>query len=637
MLEKLKTVPVFKNRPTFWVLVALLVLSLCGSYHAEYLADKASLESNPVVEQKLADAIEMEEMKAKPALWDESTRGLSVLIADIRSNRILAAKVTSNKILITTKGADPNSAGERYNVADIKFLNQVAKAFNDEYLLLDKDKMFLVEYQDTSVKPNIFQLIHASFTLIFTTIIIGFAIYFIRQILVKDINLSIKPKMNFSDVIGAHEAKSALNDVTRYLKDPDSFIRLGVRPPRGVLMSGSPGVGKTQLAKALAGECGVNFIAITGGQFSSQYYGLGIQKVKMLFNKARKHAPCIVFVDEIDGVGTRFASQNASDTESNRIINQILAEMDGFDDRAGVIVIGATNHPSSLDPALLREGRFDRKVNVSLPNIDDRELLFRYFSKSMSLSHDIDFSMLARLSIGLTPASISFAANQAGLISIKLGANEVGMEHFLESLDIARMGEAKVLSRPMPEDERKRIAVHEAGHAVLSSYLKSGRVERVTIIPRGEALGVTLVTNDHDSSLYTQTELTNRILVLLGGRNAEKLILNDISSGASGDLDEASNIAYKMVANYGMVEKQLFSANTAKGLRANSHDDQYLSMANDLLVLLDMECFRLLGKIRPSLDGVISELLTHETISGTVVADILLSNEARPVIQLDAA
>jgi cell division protease FtsH len=317
-----------------------------------------------------------------------------------------------------------------------------------------------------------------------------------------------KPETRFKDVIGVQEAKEALEDIVAYLKNPKKFSELGARPPKGVVLEGHFGSGKTLLARAVAGEAGVPCFALSGSDFSDMFLGVGVRRVKKLFAQAREHAPCVVFIDEIDGLGRRSAGSSAGETENNRIINALLVELDGFSPMTGIVVLGATNNVDNLDPALIRPGRFDRTCHLGLPNVDERECLFALYATELRTDGNGDFRQLARLSTGLSPASIANVVNLAALLAAKEDASAVTQKHFQRVLEQHRMGgPAATGQSTLGVAERHRIAVHEAGHALVAKLLKVGVVEKVSILQRGRALGVTLVTTEQDAILQSEPEV----------------------------------------------------------------------------------------------------------------------------------
>jgi cell division protease FtsH len=407
---------------------------------------------------------------------------------------------------------------------------------------------------------------------------------------------------------------------------------MGVRAPCGILMVGGPGVGKTRLAQALAGECGANFISITGSYFSAKYYGVGIQKVKRLFELARKNAPTVIFIDEADGLAKRTDTGGGPvEAESNRIINQLLAEMDGFASNEGVIIVAATNHPDNLDEALRRPGRFDRTVQVRLPDLEDRTKIFSFYAaKLTSKSDDIDFNQLARLTTGLSPATLAMIVNQAGLVAHKAGDDEVASKHFVEAIKIARIGDVSGAERALNDDERKRIAVHEAGHGLVAALLGTGVLEEVTILPRGGALGAALITKTQDKHLYLETEIRNEIQVLLGGRNAELLMFSEASSGAAQDLQEASRIGLDMVSKFGFnADGNLFSLAALPAQYAGLQMKTAIKHANILLKHLNEACYALLRDNEPVLRAIAEQLLESETVPGATVYRLIEEHKAK--------
>ncbi|GBG14479.1 cell division protease FtsH [Novimethylophilus kurashikiensis] len=415
----------------------------------------------------------------------------------------------------------------------------------------------------------------------------------------------------FSDVIGAADAKAALQDVVNYLKDPEAYSRVGATPSRGVLMSGPPGTGKTLLAKALAGECGVSFIACSGADFSSKFFGVGITMVKSLFARARKEGAAIIFIDEIDGIGRRSSNESTGQAEQNRIINQFLIELDGFNASERIIVIGATNFVDNIDPALIREGRFDRKIELRLPDVVEREQLLRYYSRKLTVSPDIDFAQLARLTLGLSPAAVAALVNQGALRAARAGSSVVSMQHLTDAVETTHLGE--VSGAMMSEDERYKTAVHEAGHALLSVIRKSGNVEKVTIIPRTNALGVTFISHEDSVKLETKTSLNHHIDVLLAGRAAEQLVFGESSNGAGSDLHRATAIATDMLNKFG------FGSGLAVVTKDYLTPENHIKELNELLATRYKETCQVLEQHMSSLKAVASLLMRDETVDGAII------------------
>lgn len=365
-----------------------------------------------------------------------------------------------------------------------------------------------------------------------------------------------KSKKTFDDVAGADEEKDELKEIVDFLKAPERFRQLGARIPKGVLLVGPPGTGKTLLAKAVAGEAGVPFFTISGSDFVEMFVGVGASRVRDLFENAKKNAPCIIFIDEIDAVGRhRGAGLGGGHDEREQTLNQLLVEMDGFGVNEGVIIIAATNRPDILDPALLRPGRFDRQVVVDAPDVKGREAILGVHSKGKPLADDVDLSIIAKTTVGFSGADLENLMNEAALSAARKEKTEISMMDIEDSIMKVVAGPEKK-SRKIPEKAKRLTAFHEAGHAVASKMLPTqDRVHQVSIIPRGRAGGYTLSLPKEDMHYNSKTEMLEEIIVLLGGRVAEQLVLNDISTGASNDIERATNIAKAMVTRYGMSEK----------------------------------------------------------------------------------
>lgn len=562
------------------------------------------------------------QMRHDVSAWTGREKDASVMLRDLREQKVAAIGVSPNAILVSTLD------GAKYFVTDHNAV------FSNALLLGEMKAGSTSPYQlvwlpDANIQTgsarwlNAFDTAREVISLLLPLLLIAGLVWFMRREMTGGAKMLAKsPTLRFQDVIGAGEAKAALADVQAYLTDSAQFTGMGLRAPCGVLMTGGPGVGKTRLAQALAGECGANFISITGSYFSAKYYGVGIQKVKNLFELARKNAPTVIFIDEADGLGKRTDTGGGpAETESNRIVNQLLAEMDGFESNEGVIIVAATNHPDNLDEALRRPGRFDRTVQVRLPDMEDRAMILRFYAaKLTSKSDEIDFSQLARLSTGLSPATLSMIVNQAGLLARKAGDDVVASRHFLEAIKIARIGDVNGAERALSEEERTRIAIHEAGHGLTAALLGTGVLEEVTILPRGGALGVALITKMQDKHLYRETEIRNEIQVLLGGRNAELLMFSEASSGAAQDLQEASRIALDMVSKFGFnVDGNLFSLAALSPQYAGLQMKGAIEHANVLLKELNEACYALLRANEPVLRAIADRLLESETVPGETV------------------
>ena len=372
----------------------------------------------------------------------------------------------------------------------------------------------------------------------------------------KILNPTDKTKVTFNDVAGVDEEKEELEEIVEFLKNPRKFTEMGARIPKGVLLVGQPGTGKTLLAKAVAGEAGVPFFIISGSDFVEMFVGVGASRVRDLFEEAKKKAPCIVFIDEIDAVGRqRGAGLGGGHDEREQTLNQLLVEMDGFSANEGVIVLAATNRPDVLDKALLRPGRFDRQIVVSAPDVKAREEILEVHSRKKKLAPDVDLKTIAKNTSGFSGADLENVLNEAALLAARRNKPEISMTEVEDAMVKVAMGPEK-RTRVRSEKEQKLVAYHEAGHAVVSRFLPTqDPVHQISIIPRGMAGGYTMYRPTEDKSFMSRTEMIENIVSLLGGRVSEKLVLDDISTGASNDIERATKIARNMVTKYGMSER----------------------------------------------------------------------------------
>ena len=362
-----------------------------------------------------------------------------------------------------------------------------------------------------------------------------------------------KIRIRFSDVAGCDEEKQEMAEIIDYLKYPKKFEKMGARIPKGILLSGHPGTGKTLLAKAVAGEANVPFYSISGSDFVEMFVGVGASRVRDMFKKAQQTAPCIIFIDEIDAVGRqRGAGFGGGHDEREQTLNQLLVEMDGMEENTGVVVIAATNRPDVLDPALLRAGRFDRQITVALPDRKGREAILHVHARNKKFVKDLDLGALAKRTPGFSGADLENVLNEAAILAVRENKDEIGMKQIDEAIDRVMMGPAKV-SRTYDDKTKKLVAYHESGHAIIGLFLENAQVvQKVTIIPRGQAGGYNLMTPKEEKMMHTKNDLLDTITSYMGGRTAEELFFDDITTGASNDIQNATNIAKDMVTLYGM-------------------------------------------------------------------------------------
>ena len=429
-----------------------------------------------------------------------------------------------------------------------------------------------------------------------------------------------KTKIRFDDVAGLEEEKAEMIEIVEFLKKPEKFTKMGARIPKGVLLYGKPGTGKTLIAKAIAGEADVPFISMSGSEFIEMFAGLGASRVRKLFEKARKLAPCIVFIDEIDAIGSRRTSNSGAETENNQTLNQLLVEMDGFSSEETIIVLAATNRPEMLDKALLRPGRFDRQITIPTPDLKGRLEILKIHSKDKRLADDVNLESIAEDTAGFTGAELENILNEAAIIATKNKHEDIENNDVEEAVKKVTVGLEK-RTRVMSQKDKKLTAYHEAGHAVVSRYLPTQtNVKEVSIIPRGVAGGYTMYKSDEDKYYISKTEMQEKLIALLGGRAAEKLVLDDISTGASNDIEVATKIARDMVTKYGMsdtlgpidfqgkepYEMQMFGENIG---------DKIGEEVKTLIDIAYRDAISLLQEHRDKLDMIAQALLEKEKIN----------------------
>jgi cell division protease FtsH len=444
-------------------------------------------------------------------------------------------------------------------------------------------------------------------------------------------------KVTFADVAGIDEAKAELEEVIDFLKDPKKYTKLGGRIPKGLLLVGPPGTGKTLLARAIAGEADVPFLSISGSDFVEMFVGVGASRVRDLFSQAKKNAPCIVFIDEIDAVGRhRGAGLGGGHDEREQTLNQLLVEMDGFESNEGVILISATNRPDVLDPALLRPGRFDRQVVVPLPDVKGREKIFEVHARNAPIAEDVSFAVLARGTPGTSGADIENLINEAVLNAARASRDKVTMSDFEFAKDKILMGTERK-SMVISEQEKRNTSYHETGHALVARLIPgTDPIHKVTIIPRGRALGVTQQLPIDEKHTYPREYLEKNISILLGGRAAEELVLDDFTTGAGNDIERATNLARKMVCEWGMSDKlgplsygkkeeQIFL-----GREFATHKDYSEETAKNIdaeIIAIVMRNYerakKLLGEHIDLLHKVAGELLVKEVLTGAEIDEMI--------------
>ena len=484
----------------------------------------------------------------------------SELVENIEAGNVASIELSSGGDTATVTLNDNSKTQKQVNIPSLdSFIS-----YTEDYL---KEGRFTLEEDSESIWITILSLITP-----FGLLIIFFVFWFFMmntgnsqggsktmtfgKSKARMINSAEKNKITFDDVAGVDEEKEELEEIVEFLKNPKKYTDMGARIPKGVLLVGQPGTGKTLLAKAVAGEAGVPFFIISGSDFVEMFVGVGASRVRDLFEQAKRNAPCIIFIDEIDAVGRqRGAGLGGGHDEREQTLNQLLVEMDGFSANEGVIVLAATNRPDVLDKALLRAGRFDRQIVVGAPDVKAREQILEVHSKKKRLSDDVDLKVIAKNTSGFSGADLENVLNEAALLAARRNLPEIGMKEIEDAMVKVTMGPEK-RTRVRSEKENKLVAYHEAGHAVVSRFLPTqDPVHQISIVPRGMAGGYTMYRPTEDKSFMSKSEMEETIVSLLGGRVAEKLILNDISTGASNDIERATKIAREMVTKYGMSEK----------------------------------------------------------------------------------
>ena len=546
---------------------------------------------------------------------DENTLAYTDLIKELSYGNIEKVEMTTGSTTVKVKLKDVEEEKTSIVPETESFMNLVQSkvAEGNELELIQKPKSILAQIPSMimSILPTAIML--ALFIMIFKMQGLG------EKGKVYD-DTERKTKIKFDDVAGLDEEKEEMIEIVDFLKKPEKFKKMGARVPKGVLLYGKPGTGKTLIAKAIAGEADVPFISMSGSEFIEMFAGLGASRVRKLFEKARKLAPCIVFIDEIDAIGSRRTSNSGAETENNQTLNQLLVEMDGFSSEEKIIVLAATNRPEMLDKALLRPGRFDRQITIPVPDLKGRLEILKIHARDKKISDDVNLESIAEDTAGFTGAELENILNEAAIVATKNKHEDIENLDIEEAVKKVTVGLEK-RGRVYSEKDKKLTAYHEAGHAVVSRYLPTQtNVKEISIIPRGVAGGYTMYKSDEDKYYISKTEMQEKLIALLGGRAAEKLVLNDISTGASNDIEVATKIARDMVTKYGMsdnlgpidfqgkepYEMQMFGENIG---------DKIGEEVKKLIDIAYSDALSLLQQHRDKLDMIAQALLEKEKIN----------------------
>ena len=546
---------------------------------------------------------------------DEKTLAYTDLIKEMSYGNVEKIEMTvgSTTVKVKVKNVEEEKTSIVPNTEAFMGLIQTKVAEGNEIELIQKPKSILSQIPATIITFLPTAIMLALFVMIFKMQGLGE-----KGKIYDDTERKIKVK--FDDVAGLDEEKAELVEIVDFLRTPEKFAKMGAKIPKGVLLYGKPGTGKTLIAKAIAGEANVPFISMSGSEFIEMFAGLGASRVRKLFDKARKIAPCIVFIDEIDAIGSRRSSNSGAESENNQTLNQLLVEMDGFSSEETIIVLAATNRPEMLDKALLRPGRFDRQITIPAPDLKGRLEILKIHAADKKMSDNVNLESIAEDTAGFTGAELANILNEAAIIATKVKHEEIEREDIEEATKKVTVGLEK-RQRVISDKDKKLTAYHEAGHAVVSRYLPTQtNVKEISIIPRGVAGGYTMYKSDEDKYYISKTEMQEKLIALLGGRAAEKLVLDDISTGASNDIEVATQIARDMVTKYGMsdtlgpidlqgkepYEMQMFGENIG---------DKVGQEVKTLIDTAYSDAQTLLKQHRDKLDLIAKELLEHEKIN----------------------
>ena len=556
---------------------------------------------------------------------DENELAYTELIQEINAGNVEKIEMTVGSTTLKVKLKDVEK--EKTTIvpstqAFTEFIQQKVDEGNDEFELIQKPTNVLVSIGS------------AFFTLLPTILLVILIVLFFKMQGLGDKGKvydseTTKSKTKFDDVAGLEEEKHEMIEIVDFLKNPERFNKMGAKIPRGVLLCGQPGTGKTLIAKAIAGEANVPFISMSGSEFIEMFAGLGASRVRKLFEKAKKIAPCIIFIDEIDAIGSRRNTSGGAESENNQTLNQLLVEMDGFDTEETIIVLAATNRPEMLDKALLRPGRFDRRITIGLPDMRGREAILKIHAKDKQFANDVNLKSIAEDTAGFTGADLANILNEAAIIATINEHDAITNKDIEDAVKKVTVGLEKQ-SRVISEKDKRLTAYHEAGHAIVSSRLETQKgVKEVSIIPRGVAGGYTMYKSDEDKCYISKTEMLEKMVALMGGRAAEKIVLNDISTGASNDIEVATNIAKDMITKYGMSE-------TLGPISINTDDDPYElqllgekfgdAIGAEVKILLDNAyetAQKLIRENMDKLDKVAGALLEREVISAEEFQELI--------------
>ena len=549
---------------------------------------------------------------------DEDKVAYTQLIKDINDNKIEKIEMTTGSSTVKLKyvGDTEDDKMKTAVVPNVQaFIELIQKKVEDGHSieLIQKPRNTIIAILDSlfSLLPTILMLI------LFYVIIEMQGLGDKGQVYNPDIS---KDRVTFKDVAGLKEEKDEMIEIVDFLKEPKKYTKMGAKVPKGVLLCGKPGTGKTLIAKAIAGEANVPFISMSGSEFVEMFAGLGASRVRKLFDKAKNISPCIIFIDEIDAIGSRRTATSGADTENNQTLNQLLVEMDGFNSDTSIIVIAATNRPEMLDEALLRPGRFDRRITISLPDVNDREEILKIHAKDKKISKDVSLRSIAEDTAGASGAELANILNEAAIYAATRKHELIDEDDIEDALKKVEMGLEKK-NKAISEKDKKLTAYHEAGHAVVSKYLPTqDQVKEISIIPRGIAGGYTMYRNNEDKFYISKTEMEEKLISLMGGRAAEKVALDDISTGASNDIEVAMKIARDMVTVYGMDDNiGPMSINIDKDpyglqLLGNNLEDRIGKEVSNILENAYKRAQEILIEHRDKLDAVAAVLLEKEKI-----------------------